>query len=273
MERMGDWASYWRAPDRPLETMRAHFERHVYHRHSHETYSFGFTESGAQAFTCRGAARTSATGMVMAFNPDEPHDGHSAVENGFTYRMIHIGTELVAGALADAAERPAGLPLFAEPVLDDPVLTMALRRLHSTLEGESRLAQDEALGDAVRALVRRGATGSPRSPARNVPAGIARARELLDGAFAEDLRADELAEVAGCSRYAVHRGFVAAYGLAPSDYQRQLRLRAARDILAAGQAAAETAAATGFADQSHLTRWFKRYYGVTPTAFQASARP
>src|SRR5438093_13113977 len=57
---MRDWARYWRSPDLPLEAMRAHFERHVYHRHSHQTYSFGVTEDGAQTFTCRGARHTSA---------------------------------------------------------------------------------------------------------------------------------------------------------------------------------------------------------------------
>jgi hypothetical protein len=31
--------------------MHAHFTSHVYHRHSHESYSFGVTETGAQAFT------------------------------------------------------------------------------------------------------------------------------------------------------------------------------------------------------------------------------
>lgn len=44
-------------------------KRHTYHRHSHETYSFGVTDAGAQAFWCRGAAHTSAGGTVMAFNP------------------------------------------------------------------------------------------------------------------------------------------------------------------------------------------------------------
>ncbi len=117
----GDWAHYWRAADEPLEAMHAHFERHVYHRHSHETYSLGVTDVGAQSFTCRGAAYTSAAGMVMAFNPDDPHDGQATDGFGFTYRMIHIGPELVSAVLADAADRPVGLPLFAEPVLSDPV--------------------------------------------------------------------------------------------------------------------------------------------------------
>ncbi len=102
-----DWSRYWRAPDAPLEAMYAHFERHVYHRHSHDAYSFGVTEDGAQAFSCRGGGHTSVTGMVMAFNPDDPHDGQAADALGFTYRIIHIGPDLVASVLADITGRPA----------------------------------------------------------------------------------------------------------------------------------------------------------------------
>jgi len=265
-----DWARYWRAPDRPLEAMHAHFERHVYHRHSHDTYSFGVTDQGAQAFTCRGAARTSAAGMVMAFNPDEPHDGHAAVEDGFTYRIVHIGPDVVTDVLSDAAAAPVGLPLFVEPVLHDPVLADALRCLHTALRERSGLAQDEALEQTVRALVRRGATRRPWVRGRSAAprTGIQRARDFLHSSYADDIRATELADIAGCSRYALHRGFQAQYGLAPSDYQRQLRLRSARELLQRGTTPAETAAAAGFADQSHLTRWFHRYYGITPGAYR-----
>ena len=70
-----DWARYWRADGVPVEAMHAHFTSHVYHRHSHETYSFGVTETGAQAFTCRHGRHVSGPGMVMTFNPDDPHDG------------------------------------------------------------------------------------------------------------------------------------------------------------------------------------------------------
>jgi hypothetical protein len=40
--------------------MHAHFTSHVYHRHSHESYSFGVTETGAQAFSTPGAYRAAA---------------------------------------------------------------------------------------------------------------------------------------------------------------------------------------------------------------------
>ncbi|SPT57018.1 AraC family transcriptional regulator [Actinomadura madurae] len=265
-----DWSRYWRSPDRPLEAMHAHFERHVYHRHSHETYSFGVTEDGYQAFRCRGDAHTSAAGMVIAFNPDDPHDGHAADELGFTYRMVHIGPELVSAVLADIADGPAGPPLFDSPVVPDPVLAKNLRGLHQALLGAApALRRDELLAATVGAMVDRAATRRVRV---SVSGGfVERARRRLEESYLDDIGADELAEAAGCSRFALYRGFRQAYGMGPSDYQRQLRLRAARRLLAAGEAIGDVAARTGFADQSHLTRWFVRCYGMTPGRFQSAA--
>ncbi|MGI8332233.1 AraC family transcriptional regulator [Actinomadura scrupuli] len=285
---MREWVRYWRADDRPLEAMHAHFERHTYHRHSHEGYSFGVTDAGVQAFTCRGGSHTSAAGMVMAFNPDDPHDGGPVDESGFTYRIVHIGAGLVADVLRDVAGRPAGLPLFADPVVHDPVLAAALRRLHASLGGappapggpvpdegvrygavRHGLVQDELLVAVVTAMVRRGAT---RPVAVAAPVGerviAQRVRALLEEGFAGHVTAGDVAAAAGTSRFAAYRSFRRVHGMAPSDYQRQLRLRAARRLLVRGHRIADVASAVGFADQSHLTRWFVRYYGITPGAFR-----
>ncbi|GAA4241874.1 AraC family transcriptional regulator [Actinomadura meridiana] len=254
--------------------MHAHFERHAYHRHSHETYSFGVTEDGYQAFRCRGGAHTSATGMVIAFNPDDPHDGHAADDLGFTYRIVHIGPELVSGVLADIAGGTAALPLFDSPVVTDPVLARNLRGLHAALlGGASALRRDELLTATVGAMSARAATRGVRATSATGPltGTVERARRRLQESYLDDVGADALAEAAGCSRFALYRGFRRAYGMAPSDYQRQLRLRAARRMLARGGAIGDVAAATGFADQSHLTRWFVRCYGMTPGNYRSAA--
>src|SRR6516164_7644519 len=146
-----DWARYWRADEVPVEAMHAHFTSHVYHRHSHESYSFGVTETGAQAFTCRHGRHVSNPGMVMAFNPDDPHDGHAADDGGFTYRMVHIWPEFFASLTG--ADRP--LPLFSSPVLDDPAIAWSLRRLHMALTGPAEgLERYERLTATARLLVR-----------------------------------------------------------------------------------------------------------------------
>ncbi len=274
-----DWSRYWRSADEPLEAMHARFTGHVYHRHSHDTYSFGVTEWGAQSFTCRRAAHTSSAGMVMAFNPDDPHDGHAATDGGFSYRMIHIGPDLVTEVLSDITGRPAGRPLFAQPVLQDPRLARALRQLHVALTGQaSPLARSErltaAVGTAARFAAHRppGLAGPgplPRGGDLDRVAGLA--RDFLDAHYAAPVTGAELAAAAGRSRYAVCRAFRAAWGVPPSEYQRLLRLRAARQYLASGLPPAEAAAAAGFADQAHLTRWFRRCYGITPAVFRRAA--
>jgi AraC-like DNA-binding protein len=53
-------------------------------------------------------------------------------------------------------------------------------------------------------------------------------------------------------------------GMPPHAYQIQLRVARARRLVAAGVPLAEVASMTGFADQSHLTRLFKRVVGVPP---------
>jgi hypothetical protein len=55
----------------------------------------------------------------------------------------------------------------------------------------------------------------------------------------------------------------------PHAYQIQARLLRARELLRNGRAIAEVAAMTGFADQSHFHRHFKRLLGTTPAQFTA----
>jgi len=278
-----DWARYWRSDGVPVEAMHAHFTSHVYHRHSHESYSFGVTEAGAQAFTCRNGRHVSGAGMVMAFNPDDPHDGHAAGDGGFTYRMVHIWPEFFASLIG--AGRP--LPLFRSPVLDDPVTARSLRRLHLALTGPeaetTELERYEVLAGTARLLVRHSAAGGqaaePAGTAGSDARVAARIRELLHDRYAAadltapDPTSTDLAAAAGCSRFAAYRAFHQVYGLAPSDYQRQLRVRAARRLLARDIPPAVAAAEAGFADQAHLTRWFRRYYGVTPGAYRTAMHP
>jgi AraC-like DNA-binding protein len=207
--------------------------------------------------------------MVMAFNPDDPHDGHATDELGFTYRMVHIGPDLVTEVLTDRADRRTGRPLFAEPVIDDPVIARNLSSLHAALLGDApALRRDELLDATISSLVRRGAPAARRDHAD----GVAEvARRLIHDTYLSDLTADDLAAATGRTRFAVYRAFRAAYGMAPSDYQRQLRLRAARRLIAEGEPLSDIAARTGFADQSHLTRWFVRYYGITPGGYRLAA--
>ncbi len=77
-----------------------------------------------------------------------------------------------------------------------------------------------------------------------------------------------MAEALQLDRFRLSRLFQAQWGLPPHAWLVQWRLSQARRQLAAGVPAADVAAALGFADQSHLGRWFKRACHLTPARYQ-----
>jgi AraC-like DNA-binding protein len=69
----------------------------------------------------------------------------------------------------------------------------------------------------------------------------------------------------------VSRAFTAEFGVPPHAYVVGRRVGEARRLLLGGRRPADVAAATGFVDQAHLTRHFKRHVATTPGRFAASA--
>jgi AraC-like DNA-binding protein len=78
------------------------------------------------------------------------------------------------------------------------------------------------------------------------------------------VRSGELEAVTGLDRFALARHFRAAFATSPHRYLLMRRLQQARAMIGPGGSLSDVAAATGFADQSHLNRHFKKAYGMTP---------
>lgn len=73
-----------------------------------------------------------------------------------------------------------------------------------------------------------------------------------------------LEQIAGTDRFTIARHFRRAFGTSPDRYRTMRRLALARTAIEGGLPLARAAADAGFADQSHMTRQFKKTYGLTP---------
>jgi AraC-like DNA-binding protein len=93
---------------------------------------------------------------------------------------------------------------------------------------------------------------------------VARARAHLDEHWIRNVSLDELATVAGVSKFHLARRFADAVGLPPHTYQNQVRVNHAMEMLRDGVSVQDAAVRTGFSDASHLCRHFKRFTGTTP---------
>lgn len=125
--------------------------------------------------------------------------------------------------------------------------------------------------EALQAHEVRSERGHGQPPAIQL-SGVPRARALLRQETTRLVPLDELAAVAGLSRYHLTRRFAAEIGLPPHLFHLHVRIGAARRRLAAGEDAAATAHHTGFADQAHLSRWFTRLVGLAPGRYQQQLR-
>ncbi|MHC1743086.1 MAG: AraC family ligand binding domain-containing protein [Syntrophobacteraceae bacterium] len=263
----------WRLPELgDVELMRAAYRTQTFSRHSHEGYALGVIERGALGFFYRGQNVVAPAGAVNLANPDEPHTGHPAMDEGWTYRMFYFEAPILQQAASTMAERcAAALPFFQSGVLHDDHLAGMIYRLHRNIETGSlqRLELESRFLQVLTALISRHADAPPASrPVRREPRRIRLAREVIEARYQDDLSLDELSSVADLSPFHFLRVFRDAVGLPPHAYHTQVRVEHVKRLLRTGWSIAAAAVEAGFVDQSHLTRCFKRITGVTPGQYR-----
>nr|WP_059391052.1 AraC family transcriptional regulator [Pseudomonas toyotomiensis] len=266
------WVDLKQDADTGIEVIRAHFEGHAYDPHWHDSYLIGFTEQGVQQFHCRRALFSSVPGQTFFLEPGDIHDGHAPTPGGFTYSTLYLEPAWLERALPALFEQaPADcLPGVPRTQPDDPgLLPCIANALQALNDNEPRMVRDAAL-DALLERISRSLHWRQCLPGNpQIPRVALRARDYLHAHFHQNIGLDELARVCGVDRFRLSRAFKAAFGIAPHGYLIQLRLVRARRLLALGTAPADVASDLGFADQSHLGRWFRRANGLTPGAYRS----
>jgi AraC-like DNA-binding protein len=236
-------------------------------RHTHQQFGIGLVTRGAQkSFSGRGMVQACA-GDLITVNPDEVHDGAPLDDAGRSWKILYLEPAL-AGELLGEAGRTAAFE-FSAPVLRDPRLTDAFARTYaaatSTLPAARLEAEQHLLPLLMQTLLRGRANGRSRVAA---PTAIAQA--MMEDDPLADWTLAELAHACGMSRFQLVRSFSRNTGFTPHAFLLHQRILLARRLIAGGIALADAAAASGFADQSHMTRVFTRKYGVAPGAFAIS---
>jgi AraC-like DNA-binding protein len=247
-----------------IERLEAHLHGQAFAMHRHDTYAIGMTLSGVQSFHFRGSRWHCRPGQCHILHPDEPHDGGTEGEAGFRYRMVYVDPSVV-----QAAGGGVPLPFVADPVVDGarlpPGCALDLWDLDEALDDIERTELVLAVVNLLRAASSKAAK---KSGALDL-GRLFRVRDLLAASSAKVHTMNELERVADLDRWTLARHFRAAFGTSPSRFRTLRRLDRARDSIKGGNNLAEAAIASGFADQSHMSRQFKRAYGLTPARWAA----
>lgn len=119
------------------------------------------------------------------------------------------------------------------------------------------------------------AFGAPRVPGdEDLPRWVARVHERLSDAPTAAPALSDLARQEGIHADHLTRVFKRAYGSTPGAFVRERRARlAAQRVTGRDAPLGEIAVACGYADQSHMTREFRRFLECTPGSLRRRRPP
>lgn len=258
-----EFATLWRNRGiSGIELFRGDFLKYSFTRHFHSVAAFGAVESGSMRSWHRDGDHTVGPGMVMMFNPGDVHAPFPANDQRWSFRMFYLHDGLFQRLNQGVSDTPIR---FKSPFSCDPLLARKILSLHRQLQGRCEPVEfDCRILEIFEHLASRHTVHREAPMIQPPPENVSRMREYIHAHVEDAISLEVLAGVANLSPYHALRSFRGALGLPPHKYLLQVRVERAKELLQSGRSIADVAATLGFADQSHLTRKFKRVFGVPP---------
>jgi AraC family transcriptional regulator len=223
-----------------------------------------------------------ARGAISFFPSDQPFSGRLKVERGVFVNVLFLALDPVfVSRVAEELELDSDrIEVIEQRRSTDPTLhhiAMALRAGVQTGDALDRM-YGEALSTALAAHHLReygAAVPAPKRQYGRLPRKkLARAVEYVQDQLDADLTVSGIAQVVGMSPDHFTRLFKESIGQSPHQYVVETRVRKAKELLTTGKfTISEAAFHVGFVDQSHLTRHFKRVFGLPPKRLLSRRRP
>lgn len=266
-----EFVTFKASPHLPgVELYSARLVDHAFAPHVHDGYSLGAIEAGVERFRYQGEDHLAPAGTLVMLNPDELHTGQAEVDAGWTYQMLYIEPDTLRELTGTEA-------FFPDATTHDPALAAAYRRMFQRMwnapDDIAFLSDFTQLVDAIVVRYGRNVRASRLPHGRQAQqtrrmASMQRVLDCIEARLDETLNIETLAAEAGMSVFHFVRVFSAAFHATPHQYLQARRAARAKSLLAQRVTPSDAAAAAGLTDQSHLNRWFKRAYGVTPGQYQ-----
>ena len=255
---------FWRTPHlENIDFLHGLNITHDYPRHLHEEYCIELVLRGTDTNICRGVSYKAFPGSLLLINPEQVHASKSVKAE---YKVIKIRPQALSRILSGISGRDSETIYFDKLLIQDPPVFRLLLKLYSKLEQNlSFLEQESELISTIGLLIKRQNKGHTALASSGEERHYVRLiQDYIRSHYAENVSLSELAALTNLSPHYLLRAFHRRIGFPPHEYQTQVRIAHARKLLSSGNVISDTALETGFYDQSHFARNFKRIVGMTP---------
>jgi len=234
--------------------------------HFHEYYVIGFVESGRRHLTCKNKVYTIDAGDLLLFNPLDNHACRQVDNRTLDWRSININEDI----MREAVKQMTGidyLPQFTTTAAYHSESLQSLRELHGLImEQRKDFEKEEIFFFLIEQLIKEYTEPAGESLSK-VSEEIGTACTYMENHFAELITLDDLSELSNLNKYTLLRNFTKQRGVTPYQYLETIRISEAKKLLEKGIGPLNAAMQTGFSDQSHFTKFFKKLIGLTPKQY------
>lgn len=238
--------------------------------HFHDYYVFGLVEAGSRRLFCQNRDYIIGPETILLFPPGVSHGCAQSGHETLDYRALHVPVETMAGVVREISGEKV-IPGFSECVVRCREAAGYLRTVHEmVMEGTGEFEREETFLLLVSVLLEQFGQGPKQAPACGK--AVETVCRFIDSHFGEHLTLDRLCQEGKCSKSALLRAFAKAKGVTPYRYLQVVRVGRAKELLENGLSPAEASLRTGFADQSHFSRFFTQFIGVPPAAYRRGCK-
>ena len=230
--------------------------------HVHATYVLGVIDSGSLLVSVKGRDFVAGSGSVLALPPFTAHR-ELPLSGNWSFRYLYPSEQAVRRALNLRDDECGAALAFPEPVIDDPALAERIRLAHTMVQRGDNAGMEDALARLFR-LAQSDCLSNGGVVGREIDRRLLAVRDELTRKPQGRITLDDMASVAGLSRFRFAHAFRSAFGISPYAYYEQVRVAFAHLLIQQGLELGTVAFQLGYADQSHMTRQFRRGSFTTP---------
>lgn len=255
--------------DNDLKIEAYHFEgiMQKFPNHFHEYYVLGFVESGRRFLTCKNKEYTINEGDLLLFNPLDNHACEQVDDMALDWRCLNIKEDVMCQIVKEIT-RKEYIPKFNATVVFQSDAVIALKDLHEMIMAEGKdFRKEEIFYFLMEHLIINYTEQSLELLMQSSPE-IQKACTYMENNYTETITLDDLSMVSGLNKYTLLRNFTMQRGITPYQYLSTIRVNKAKKLLETGISPIEVAQQSGFTDQSHFSRFFKNFIGITPRQYQ-----
>jgi len=240
-----------------------------YIKHAHEEYSIGLVQKGNSSFWCEGKVVKLMPRTLVLIPPGAIHVCSPDQNNMWEFKMLYLNETWVGNLLNNHPHNSINYPSVNYEFLNSKLFTRTNQLLDSLANSSNSFEKESNIISFFSQIIR-WKKSNINTDNKKIRHKLLLIREYLHSCFLEKITLDQLEHISGLSKCHIVRSFKEEFYISPHLYLTLLRINYAKIELRKQAQISLIAQNTGFYDQSHFDKVFKRYVGVTPQKYQIS---